>query len=68
MATSVAEGGADQAMVMVEVHAARGRRTLHNFATHLFSLDDGRISEWWMVEALPAESDAFWAEQGRARW
>jgi len=23
---------------------------------------DGVVSEWWMVEALPAESDAFWSQ------
>ena len=49
-------------MVMVEVHAARGGRTLHNHATHLFFLRDDLVDEWWMVEALPAASDAFWAE------
>jgi hypothetical protein len=48
-------------MVMVEVHAARGGRTLHNHAAHLFFLRDELVSEWWMVEALPAASDAFWA-------
>lgn len=50
----------DQVMVMVEVHAARGDRRLHNHAAHLLSLEDGRIAEWWMVEALPAASDEFW--------
>jgi hypothetical protein len=54
----------DLIMAMVEVHAARGGRTLHNHATHLFYLRDGRVSEWWMVEALPAESDAFWSQPG----
>jgi hypothetical protein len=52
----------DVAMVMVEVHAARGGRILHNHATHLLFVSDGRVSEWWMVEALPAESDAFWSD------
>lgn len=51
----------DLAMVMVEIHAARGRRTLHNHAAHLFFVRQGLVSEWWMVEALPAESDAFWS-------
>jgi hypothetical protein len=48
-------------MAMVEIHAARGGRTLHNHATHLLFVRDGVVSEWWMVEALPAESDAFWS-------
>jgi ketosteroid isomerase-like protein len=51
----------DMSIVMVEVHAARGGRTLHNHAAHLFFVRDGRVAEWWMVEALPAESDAFWS-------
>ena len=51
----------DEVMTMVEVHAARGGRTLHNHATHLFFFRDGRVAEWWMVEALPAESEAFWS-------
>lgn len=51
----------DMVMVMVEVHAARGGRKLRNHATHLLLLREHRVAEWWMVEALPAESDAFWA-------
>jgi ketosteroid isomerase-like protein len=51
----------EQVMAMVEVRAERGGRTLHNHAAHLLSLRDGRISEWWMVEALPAASEAFWS-------
>jgi SnoaL-like protein len=51
----------DLAMVMVEINAARGGRTLHNFATHLLSVRDEQVHEWWMVEALPAESEAFWS-------
>jgi len=60
--TQLAETRPDQVMVMVEVHAARGGRTLHNFATHLFNFEGGLIAEWWMVEALPAASDAFWSQ------
>ena len=51
----------DQVMVMVEIAAARGGRRLHNHAAHLLFVRDGLVAEWWMVEALPAESDAFWA-------
>ena len=53
--------GDDRVLAMVEVHAERGGRTLHNFAAHLVRLEDGQIAEWWMVDAKPAESDAFWA-------
>lgn len=30
-------------------------------AAHLLRISDGQITEWCMVEAKPAESDAFWA-------
>jgi ketosteroid isomerase-like protein len=54
------EVGTDRVMLMVEVHAERGGRTLHNFAGHLLRIEGERIAEWWMVDAKPAESDAFW--------
>lgn len=50
-----------QVLAMVEVHANRDGRTLHNFAAHLLRLADDQVTEWWMVEAKPAESDAFWS-------
>ena len=53
--------GTDQVMIMVEVHAARGGRSLHNFSGQLVTIDSGRITELWMVDALPAESDTFWS-------
>ena len=49
-------------MLMVEVNAARGGRTLHNHAAHLLTIRGGVVSEWWMVEALPAQSEAFWSQ------
>lgn len=51
----------EMVIAMVEVDAARGGRTLHNHAAHLLFVRDGLVAEWWMVEALPAESDAFWS-------
>jgi len=51
----------DLVLALVEVHAERGGRTLHNFAAHLLRLRGNQISEWWMADAKPAESDAFWA-------
>jgi hypothetical protein len=48
-------------IAMVEVQAARGGRELHNHAAHCLFVSDGRVTEWWMVEALPAESEAFWS-------
>lgn len=53
--------GEDLVLLMVEVRAARGDRTLHNFAGHLLRVRDGRVAEWWMVDAKPTESDAFWS-------
>lgn len=51
----------ERALVMVEVRAERGGRTLHNFAAHLLRVADGRVTEWRMVDAKPAESDQFWS-------
>jgi ketosteroid isomerase-like protein len=51
----------DKVMAMVEIHAERGGRSLHNFAAHLLTIAGGEVSEWRMADAKPAESDAFWA-------
>ena len=51
----------DQVLVMVEVHAQRRGRSLHNFAAHLLRISGGSIAEWRMVDAKPAESDEFWS-------
>lgn len=51
----------DQVLVMVEIHAHREGRSLHNFAAHLLRVADGRITEWRMVDAKPAESEEFWS-------
>jgi hypothetical protein len=51
----------EMVIAMIEVNAARGGRTLHNHAAHCLFVRDGLVAEWWMVEALPAESDAFWS-------
>ena len=51
---------ADQALLMVEIRAERNGRTLHNYAAFLATVHTSRISELWMVEALPAYSDEFW--------
>ena len=48
-------------LVMVEVHAQRSGKSLHNFSGQLLTVTDGKVSEIWMVDALPAESDAFWS-------
>ena len=48
-------------LAMVEVRASKGERRLHNFAAHLMRVAGGAITEWRMVEAKPAESDAFWS-------
>jgi ketosteroid isomerase-like protein len=50
-----------RALVMVEVHAARRGLTLHNFSGQLATVRDGTITELWMVDALPEESDRFWS-------
>jgi ketosteroid isomerase-like protein len=51
----------DRVLVMVEVRAQKGDKALHNFAAHLLRIAAGRITEWRMVDAKPAESDRFWS-------
>lgn len=48
-------------MTMVEIRAQRQGRTLHNFAAFLAEVENGRVGRLWMVDALPAYSDEFWA-------
>jgi len=58
---NIADVGADRVLVMVVVRARRGDKTLHNFSGQLATVRGGKLRELWMVEALPAESDAFWS-------
>lgn len=51
----------DRVLTMVEIRAERGGRSLHNYAAHLLRVANGRITEWRMVDAKPAESDRFWS-------
>jgi ketosteroid isomerase-like protein len=48
-------------LIMVEVQAERGGRRLHNYAAHVLRVDGGRVTEWRMADAKPAESDQFWS-------
>ena len=48
-------------LAMVEVRAEKGERQLHNYAAHLLRVAGSVITEWRMVEAKPAQSDAFWS-------
>jgi hypothetical protein len=55
-------------LVIVEMHVQRDRSALHNFSGQLATVTGGKRSKLWMVEALPAESDAFWSSRsGRQR-
>jgi ketosteroid isomerase-like protein len=51
----------DLVLIMVQVHAERDDRRLENFAAHVLRVADGRVTEWRMADAKPAESDRFWA-------
>ncbi len=51
----------DRILVMVEIHAHRAGKSLHNFAAHLLRIADGRITDWRMVDAKPSDSDRFWS-------
>lgn len=58
--TQIAKVSADQVLFMVEGRITRKGRKLHNHAAYLMTITGGQIQRIWMVEALPAESDAFW--------
>jgi SnoaL-like domain len=61
--TQVHEIDQQTVLFMVEIHAKRKGRSLHNFAGIYLRLSDcGRIFEYRMVEALPAQSDRFWSD------
>jgi hypothetical protein len=61
--TQVHEIDQQNVLFMVEIHARRKGRSLHNFAGMYVRLSDsGRMSEYRMVEALPEESDRFWSD------
>lgn len=51
-----------QVMLMVNIEVTRGKKTMHNHAAFLLTVIDNKITEMWMVEALPAHSDSFWKE------
>jgi hypothetical protein len=60
--TQVHEIDARTVLFMVEINAQRRGNTLHNFAGIFCRLSEqSRMVEFRMVEALPAESDRFWA-------
>ena len=51
----------DRMLVMLEIRASRGGRTLHNYSAQLFRFTGDRISEIRMTDAKPRESARFWA-------
>lgn len=59
--TQVVEIDPERVLTMVEIRARRKGRDLHNLAAFLARVQDGRIKELWMVEALPAYSAEFWS-------
>jgi ketosteroid isomerase-like protein len=58
---NVVEVAPGHVLAMIEVHAARRGLTLHNFSGQLATVRDDTITELWMVDARPEESDRFWA-------
>jgi ketosteroid isomerase-like protein len=59
--TQVVEIDSQEVLTMVEIQASREGRDLHNFASFLARISDGRVTRLWMVEARPAYSEEFWA-------
>ena len=48
-------------LIMVTLEAERSGRSLHNFSGQLATVAGDQITELWMVDALPTESDEFWS-------
>lgn len=59
--TQVLEIDSERVLTMVEIHASRKGRDLHNHAAFLARIRDGLVEDLWMVEALPAFSAEFWS-------
>jgi ketosteroid isomerase-like protein len=59
--TQTLEVNTELVLAMIEIRAERGGRELHNFASLLARIADGRIATLWMVEAQPAHSNEFWS-------
>ena len=51
----------NQVLMMIEVHAARRGRTLHNYSTQLLTIERRVITQIRMTDAKPAESAEFWS-------
>lgn len=49
-----------QVMLMVSVKVTRGEESMHNHAAYLLMVIDHQITELWMVDALPTQSNSFW--------
>ena len=47
---------------MVVIEAIRDDKKIHNHAAYLGTVIDNKISELWMVDALPEYSDHFWKD------
>lgn len=58
--TQILSIGDNQVMVMIEGNMKRKGNTFQNYAAYLLTFKQGQIKELQMVEAFPAESDAFW--------
>lgn len=58
---NVVEVEPGRVLVMVEVRAERGGRALHNFSGQLLTVRGGQVTDLWMTDALPEESDRFWS-------
>jgi ketosteroid isomerase-like protein len=60
--TQVVDVDDERAMTMVEIKVPeRKGKSLHNHAAFLARVAAGKITELWMVEALPFYSDEFWS-------
>lgn len=58
--TQIVSVSSNQVMFMVEISATMSEKVLNNFAAFLLTIENNKITKYWMVEALPQYSDEFW--------
>lgn len=50
----------DHAVALVKVHAEREDKSADLDAVHVYHVEDGEVTEAWIIQTDQAESDEFW--------
>lgn len=52
----------DHAIAILSNHVERGGRQAQLDAVHIMHIDDGQLTEMWIIDADPAKAAAFWSD------